>query len=132
MTKTSNQPGTKVPSAGAEDAPAPSAGRESQEEDLSGGKFTVRSMNYMEVFTFIVKGPIYQEWMPKLSRSDDGTVPVLPCVDCETGEECVLIMPGMFQSWIRRNRPVTGTKLRLKRKGKDSETGAWNLSVERL
>lgn len=131
--KPSNNPNrSNVPSAGAQEAPAPSAAPESREEELSGGNFKVRSMNYMETFTFIVRGSIYSEWMPRLSRSDDGTVPVLPCTDVDTGEECVLIMPGMFQSWIRRNRPAPGTKLRLKRKGKDPETGAWNLSVERL
>ena len=122
----------KVPSAGAQDAPAPSAAAEGQPEMLDGGNFTVRSMNYMESFTFIVRGPIYSEWMPRLSRQDDGTVPVLPCTDVETGEECVLIMPGMFQSWIRRQRPVPGTKLRLTRHGKDPETGAWKLSIQRL
>lgn len=121
-----------VPSARAEDARAPSAAPEPQEESLSGGNFKVRSMNYMEVFNFIVTGPIYQEWMPKLSRSDDGTVPVLPCIDIDTQEECVLIMPGMFQSWIRRNKPANGTKLRLTRKGKDPDTGAWNLTIARL
>lgn len=132
MKPTNTKTQTEVPSARAEDARAPSAAPESREEELSGGNFKVRSMNYMEQFTFIVRGNIYSEWMPRLSRQDDGTVPVLPCTDVDTGEECVLIMPGMFQSWIRRNRPVPGTKLRLKRKGKDPETGAWNLSVERL
>lgn len=132
MKHDNGKPATNVPSARAEDARAPSAAPEGGEESLSGGNFKVRSMNYMETFRFVVTGPIYMEWMPKLSRSDDGTVPVLPCTDLDTGEECVLIMPGMFQSWIRRNRPPNGTKLQLTRKGKDPDTGAWNLTVKRL
>lgn len=130
--ETQRRASTNVPSAPPEDGGAPNAGSEGAWESLDGGNFKVRSMNYMEEFKFVVKGPIYMEWMPRLSRSEDGTVPVLPCQDLDTGEDCVLIMPGMFQSWIRREKPPAGTKLALKRLGKDADTGAWKIAVKRL
>lgn len=129
---TTTQIKTAPTSSRAEDRAPPSPAPQPQSEDLSGGSHVIRSMNYMESFSFLVEGAIYPEYMPRIAKSDDGLVPVLPCLDMETEEHCLFIMPGLFQSWMRRNRPPIGTKLRLDRKGKDPETGAWKLTVTRL
>lgn len=132
MSRNTNTPKSGTTSPRPEDGRAPPAGPQVQEEELGKQAIAIRSINFMEEFSFVVTGEPYDEWMPRISRNGDGTVPVLPCTDLDTGEECLFILPGLFNSWMRRNRPARGTKLRIRRKGKDPETGAWLLTVARL
>ena len=43
--------------------------------------------------------------MPALTKSEDGMVSVLPCIDTETGEEGMLLAYTMVQSAIERSAP---------------------------
>ncbi len=52
-----------------------------------------------------VTAPFVSAHMPALSKNDDGTVSVLPCIDVETGEEGMLLAYTMVQSAIERSSP---------------------------
>lgn len=123
---------TDVPSARTEDVRAPTPARPGEEELLDQGQARVISMRYAEVVEFSIEGDPYDAWMPRIARGGDGLVPVLPIRLLEGQEEAILILPGAFHSWIRREQPRRGTRLRLIRKGVDPDTGAWKLAVVRL
>ena len=89
-------------------------------------------MGHVDEFTFSIEGELYDAWMPRIARGGDGLVPVLPTRRISDGAECLLIVPGAFNSWLRKERPKRGTRLTLKRKGVDEHTGAWKLSIIRL
>ncbi len=52
-----------------------------------------------------VTGPFVDAHMPALSKTEDGMVSVLPCIDTETGEEGMLLAYTMVQSAIERSSP---------------------------
>lgn len=130
-TRNDNRPRSNVPPR-EERGSAPARPASHQEEELGLGNAKVVSMGHIESFSFSVEGELYDAWMPRIARSADGLVPVLPCRDLDSGEDSLLIVPGAFNSWLRRERPSRGTKLRLTRKGVDEASGAWRLSVTRL
>ena len=52
-----------------------------------------------------VTGRFVDAHMPALSKTEDGMVSVLPCIDRETGEEGMLLAYTMVQSAIERSSP---------------------------
>ena len=50
-----------------------------------------------------VTGKFINAHMPALSKTEDGMVSVLPCIDRETGEEGMLLAYTMVQSAIERS-----------------------------
>lgn len=124
---------TRTPTSPArEDRAASALPARGQEEDLAFGSSEVMSMGHTESVAFTIEGELYDAWMPRIARSADGLVPVLPIRRLEDGVESLLIVPGAFNSWLRREKPKRGTKLELRRKGVDEHTGAWKLAVVRL
>lgn len=132
MARNDRNTNTRPQGPAAQERGAPPAGHQGQEEELSMSQAEVVSMGHVEEFTFSVEGDVYDAWMPRIARQADGLVPVLPCTRLSDGQECLLIVPGAFNSWLRKNQPRRGTKLTLRRKGVDEHTGAWKLSVVRL
>ena len=49
-----------------------------------------------------ITGEAYSAEMPGMSRSEDGRVPVIPCIDLESGEEGLLISLTVLQSALER------------------------------
>lgn len=121
-----------VPSAPRGERGAPTPAREGEEELLEQSKTPVHSMGHLESIEFSIEGEPYDAWMPRIARQSDGLVPVVPIKTLADGEPGLLILPGAFHSWLRREQPRRGTKLRLVRKGVDQDSGAWKLAVTRL
>jgi hypothetical protein len=132
MAITRNQPRPAPTSPAPKDGAAPSAPPAGTIEEIGLENAEVVSMGHIESFAFSIEGEIYDAWMPRIARQADGLVPVLPCRRIEDGKDCLLIVPGAFNSWLRRNQPRRGTRLRLLRRGVDEASGAWKLAVERL
>ena len=103
-----------------------------REEDLSSDQARVVSIGYVEQFRFEITGEQYDEWMPRIARSEDGLIAVLPCVDMDNGDNCLFIIPGPFRTWLRKQGKYVGLKLILRNKGRNPDTGSYNLTVERL
>ena len=101
-------------------------------EELGQSQAKVLSIGYAKSLDLQLTGDVYEEWMPRIARSADGLVPVIPCIDLTTGEEAIFILPGIFRSWLRKQGRTKGLKVRVHKLGQDKETGAWKIGVERL
>lgn len=63
------------------------------------------SLKHKPHMTIEATGPFVDAHMPALTKTDDGMVSVLPCIDTETGEEGMLLAYTMVQSAIERSAP---------------------------
>ena len=63
------------------------------------------SLRHKPHMTIEVTGAFVDAHMPALTKSEDGMVAVLPCIDTETGEEGMLLAYTMVQSAIERSDP---------------------------
>ena len=63
------------------------------------------SLKHKPHMTIEATGPFVDAHMPALTKSEDGMVAVLPCIDTETGEEGMLLAYTMVQSAIERSAP---------------------------
>ena len=63
------------------------------------------SLKHKPHMTIEATGPFVDAHMPALTKSEDGMVSVLPCIDTETGEEGMLLAYTMVQSAIERSAP---------------------------
>lgn len=64
-----------------------------------------------------VTGPMTRNKMEGLARSEDGTVPVLPVINLDTGETALLIVPTVLERILAEVDDPTGLGYELEDRG---------------
>jgi len=72
------------------------------------------SMAHTDHMIVKITGPMVEEPMPGLARNETGTVPLLPCTELGKTEPCMLIVPAVLGSVLKRVPEYVGKVFELK------------------